>query len=75
MHQIKIIVEKHNDYYVAYPLGIKGACVGQGDTYDEVIKDVVGAIRSHVAAFGEDVIEDLDSPVTEVFLAETDVSV
>jgi hypothetical protein len=26
-------MEKHSDGYVAYPLGIKGAVVGEGDTY------------------------------------------
>jgi hypothetical protein len=30
MRQVKIIVEKHADGYVAYPLGLKGAVVGEG---------------------------------------------
>ena len=34
MKQIKIIVEKHPDGYVAYPLGVKGVVVGQGDSYE-----------------------------------------
>jgi hypothetical protein len=29
--EIKIIVEKHSDGYVAYPLGLKGVVVGEGD--------------------------------------------
>ena len=29
MKQIKIVVEKHPDVYVAYPLGIKGVVVGE----------------------------------------------
>ena len=33
MKQFRIIIEKHSDGYVAYPLGIKGAVVGEGDTY------------------------------------------
>ena len=33
MRQYKIIVEKHPDGYVAYPLGLKGVVVGEGDTY------------------------------------------
>ncbi|MBW2675013.1 MAG: hypothetical protein JRD89_16645 [Deltaproteobacteria bacterium] len=33
--QLKIIVEKHPDVYVAYPLGLKGVVVGEGDTYEE----------------------------------------
>jgi hypothetical protein len=30
MQKVKIIVEKHPDGYVAYPLGVQGAVVGQG---------------------------------------------
>ena len=40
MKQYKIIVEKHSDGYIAYPLGLKGVVVGQGDTYEEVLADV-----------------------------------
>ena len=29
----KIIVEKHLDCYVGYPLGLKGVVVGEGETY------------------------------------------
>lgn len=31
MKQVKVIVEKHPDGYVAYPLGCKGVVVGEGD--------------------------------------------
>jgi hypothetical protein len=34
MKQFKIIIEKKSDGYVAYPLGLKGALVGEGDTYE-----------------------------------------
>ena len=34
MTSIKITVEKHPDGYVAYPLGLSGAVVGQGDSYE-----------------------------------------
>ncbi len=37
MRQFKIVVEKHPDGYMAYPLGLKGVVVGQGDTYEEVL--------------------------------------
>ncbi|MBN2208888.1 MAG: type II toxin-antitoxin system HicB family antitoxin [Candidatus Coatesbacteria bacterium] len=53
MTGIKITVEKHSDGYVAYPLGIEGVVVGQGDTYDEALKDVESAIRFHIETFGE----------------------
>ncbi|MEA3471141.1 MAG: type II toxin-antitoxin system HicB family antitoxin [Thermodesulfobacteriota bacterium] len=72
MRQLKIIVEKHPDGYVAYPLGIKGIVVGQGDTYEEALLDVRSAIRFHIETFGEDVF-DIDPPILEAFLAETGV--
>jgi len=46
--QIKIIVEKHPDGYIAYPLGLKGIVVEEGDTYDEALLDVKSAIRFHI---------------------------
>jgi len=51
----KIIVEKHSDGYVAYPLGLKGVVVGQGDSYEEALLDVKSAIRFHIETFGDEV--------------------
>jgi len=56
MRAIKIIVEKHSDGYVAYPLGVKGVVVGEGNTYEEALADVKSAIRCHVETFGNDVL-------------------
>ena len=72
MKQYKIIVEKHSDGYVAYPLGLQGVVVGQGDTYEEALEDVKSAIRFHIESFGEDVL-DIDLPILEAFIAETAV--
>ena len=33
LRDVKIIIEKHSDGYVAYPLGLKGAVIGAGDTF------------------------------------------
>jgi len=74
MRQFKIVVEKHPDGYVAYPLGLKGVVVGQGDTYEEALSNVKSAIRFHIETFGEEVLET-DSPVLEAFVAETGVGV
>ncbi|MBI4336512.1 MAG: type II toxin-antitoxin system HicB family antitoxin [Chloroflexi bacterium] len=71
--QLKIVVEKTSDGYVAYPLGIKGVVVGQGDTYEEALADVKSAIRFHIETFGPHVL-DLDPPVLEAFIAETAVN-
>ncbi len=73
MESRKIIIEKHADGYVAYPLGLKGVVVGQGDTYDDALADVESAIRFHIETFGNEVFES-DSPALEVFVAETRVA-
>ena len=62
MKQLKIIVEKHPDGYVAYPLGFKGVVVGQGDSYEDALSDVKSAIRFHVESFGKAVL-DVDPPI------------
>lgn len=68
--QIKIIVEKHRDGFIAYPIGLKGVVVAQGDSYDEVLKEIKSAIDFHIETFGKDVFEGEDV-ATEVFIAET----
>lgn len=56
VRQIKIVVEKNTDGYVAYPLGLKGIVAGQGNTYKEALSDVKSAILFHVETFGKEVI-------------------
>jgi predicted RNase H-like HicB family nuclease len=53
MKRYKNIVERHPDGYVAYPLGIRGIVVGEGETYEEALADVKSAIQFHVESFGE----------------------
>jgi predicted RNase H-like HicB family nuclease len=72
MAKYKIIVEKHPDGYVAYPLGVKGVVVGEGDTYEEALSDVKSALRFHIETFGPDVLE-VEPPVLEVFIAEAGI--
>jgi len=69
--QIKVVVEKHPDGYVAYPLGVKGVVVGEGDTYEEALADVRSAIQFHVETFGQEVL-GTEPPVLEAFVAEVD---
>ena len=72
--EIKVIIEKHSDGYMAYPLGLKGIVVGQGDTYEKALSDVKSAIRFHIETFGEEVL-DVEPPILEIFVAETGVEV
>lgn len=66
----KIIIEKHEDGFVAYPLGLKGVVVGEGDSFEEALADVKSAIRFHIDTFGDEAFED-ELPVLEAFVAET----
>jgi len=74
VRQFKIVVEKTSDGYVAYPLGLKGVVVGQGDTYEQALSDVKSAIRFHIETFGSEMLE-MEPPVLEAFIAETGVNV
>jgi predicted RNase H-like HicB family nuclease len=69
MKHIKVLVEKHSDGYIAYPLGMKAVVIGQGDTYEEALADVKSAIRCHIKTFGQEVVEE-ESPVLEAFVAK-----
>ena len=75
MRQFKIIVEEHPDGYVAYPLGLKGVVVGEGNTYEEALADVKSAIQFHIETFGLDAVLDIEAPVLEAFVAEAGVAV
>jgi predicted RNase H-like HicB family nuclease len=55
MRSFKIVVERHEDGYVAYPLGIDGVVVGEGDTFEEALADVRSAMQFHLETFGEQV--------------------
>ncbi len=71
---IKIIVEKHADGYVAYPVGLKGVVVAEGETYEEALADAKSAVEFHIETFGREVLDE-DDPASEVFVAETAVAV
>lgn len=74
MQSFKIIVEKHTDGYVAYPIGLKGVVVGEGDTYAQAVDDVTSAIKFHIETFGAEVLET-EEPVLDIFIAEAGVAV
>jgi predicted RNase H-like HicB family nuclease len=74
VRQIKIVVEKYADGYVAYPIGLKGVVIGEGDTYEAALADVRSAIAFHVETFGAEVLDDEDL-ILEAFIAEAGVPV
>ncbi len=74
MKNFKIVVEKHPDAYVAYPLGLKGVVVGEGETYEAALADVKSAIQFHLESFGAEALE-VDPPILEAFVAEAPIEI
>jgi predicted RNase H-like HicB family nuclease len=70
---LKIVVEQHPDGFVAYPLGVNGVIVGQGDTKEAALEDVQSAIAFHLETFGPNSLEIAD-PVLAAFLVEAEVA-
>jgi predicted RNase H-like HicB family nuclease len=72
--QVKVIVEKHQDGYVAYPIGLKGIVIGEGQSYEAAMADVKSAIQFHIETFGLDSLET-EQPVLEAFVDEAKIAV
>jgi len=71
MKHFKVVVEHHEDGYVAYPVGLSGVIVGQGDTFDDAVADVRAAIQFHLETFGPTSLADAaeDVVLTDVTIA------
>ena len=74
MQSFKIIVEKHKEGYVAYPLGLKGVVVGEGDTYEDAVADAISAIEFHIETFGTEALET-EEPILDAFITEEGITV
>jgi predicted RNase H-like HicB family nuclease len=79
MHNIKVVIERHEDGYVGYPLGFtRGAIVGQGDTYAEALRDTGSAIEFFIQHYGKEKFFshlEGESPAIDAFIAETNIAV
>ena len=71
MKTLKFIVEKHRDGYVAYPLGLNGAVVGEGDSYEAALADAKSAASFHIESFGKEAFAEDD--LMEAFLTEAPI--
>ena len=77
--KIKILIERHDDCYVGYPLGFRnGVIVGQGETYAEAFHDTESAIQFFIEHYGKDVffqhLQD-STPTLEAYIAEITLAV
>ncbi len=52
MRQFKIVIEKHPEGYVAYPIGITGAVVGQG--YSPDVDALLIELNNNPIAYAEE---------------------
>jgi len=57
--------------YIAYPLGVKGVVVGQGNSYKEALSDVTSAIKAYVEEFGIECLSEV-CPAKEAFIDPSD---
>ena len=72
--RFKVIVERTEDGYVAYPIGLRGVVVSDGDTFEEALANVRSAIAFHVQTFGKEALGEPISP-ERMYLAEAEVTV
>lgn len=72
MTQFKFVVEEHSDGFIAYPLGLHGAVVGEGDTADEALSDAKSAAKFHIETFGAEAFPT-DSPLLDAFIVDVGV--
>lgn len=72
--RFKVVVERTEDGYVAYPLGLRGVIVSDGATFEEALANVKHAIAFHIETFGPDILGE-PVAVEDIFLAEAEVAV
>lgn len=74
VRRFKIVVQKSDEGYVAYPLGLKGIVVSDGDTFKEALDNTRSAIAFHIETFGSEVLEGFAEP-KDIYIAEAEVAV
>jgi hypothetical protein len=72
MTLLKFIVEQHSDGFIAYPLGLQGVVVGEGDTADEALNDARSAAKFHIDTFGAQALP-VESPLLDAFIVDAGV--
>ncbi|MGO9387791.1 MAG: type II toxin-antitoxin system HicB family antitoxin [Methanobacterium sp.] len=72
MKNINIIIEKHQQGYVAYPLGLSGVLLSEGNTYQEALENIKSTIKFHLETFRKETFED--EAIIETFIDEITVN-
>ncbi len=64
---VRYVVEQHPEGFVAWPLGVEGAVVGEGETAEEALQDARSALAFHIETFGPSVLQGAE-PILDAFL-------
>lgn len=72
--RFKIVIQKSDEGYIAYPLGLKGVVVADGETFEEALRSIRSAIAFHVETFGEEILAEVVEP-QDFYLVEAEVTV
>lgn len=73
MRQIKIIVEKRSSqFFIAHPVGLKGAKYGVGTTYEEALAGVKLPSRLYPESFPKSLVA-MRPPVVEAVVEGSEV--
>ncbi|MEX0611759.1 MAG: hypothetical protein WD738_03325 [Pirellulales bacterium] len=72
MTQLKFVIEQHVDGFVAYPLGLQGAVVGEGDTADQALDDAKTAAKFHIETFGTEAFP-AESRLLDAFIVDAGI--
>ena len=73
MAHLKFVSERHPEGFVAYPLGIEGVVIGEGDTADEALADCRSALAFHLETFGPDVLQGV-APILDAYLVDAEAA-
>lgn len=73
MRTLKFVVEQHEDGYVAYPLGLRGVVIGQGDSGPEALADAQSATAFHIETFGDETFDD-EGEIRAAYVTEAEVA-
>ncbi len=57
----QIIIEEDPGGCTAYPIGLNGVVVAEGDTYEEALAGIRSAIQFHIETFGRVAFADADT--------------
>ncbi len=72
MKSINIIIEKHSECYLAYPLGLSGVLLSRGNTYQEALENIKSTIKFHLETFRKETFKD--ESIIETFIDEIKVN-